>query len=96
MDRPLSPIETAISRIGSQTELAAALTRLEGRVTPIHPSLISQWVTERKPIAAGHCWPIEQLTGVRCEQLRPDLVWTRNEAGQVTDYRVPVAVDRSH
>lgn len=92
----LTPIEQAIDAIGTQAELAAGLSRLQNRAEPIHPSLISQWVTGRKPIAAAHCPFIEQLTGVRCEQLRPDLVWTRNEAGQVTGHHVPIRVDHTH
>jgi DNA-binding transcriptional regulator YdaS (Cro superfamily) len=83
----MTPILEAIDRAGGQNELAAALA--------VHPSFVSQIATGRKPIPARHCARIERLTGVRCEQLRPDLVWTRDEAGQVTDYRVPV-VDRSH
>lgn len=27
---------------------------------------------------------------VRCELIRPDVVWTRNEAGEVTGYHVPL------
>lgn len=78
-----TPIALAIaSTPGGQKSLAQALK--------IDRSLVSQWVTGRRPIAAEHCPVIEQMSGVRCEQLRPDVVWTRNHEGVVTGYHVPL------
>lgn len=76
-------IEQALDLIpGGQTALAKALK--------IDRSMVSQWVTGRKPIAPRHCPVIEKMSGVRCEQLRPDLIWTRGNDGVVTGHHVPI------
>jgi DNA-binding transcriptional regulator YdaS (Cro superfamily) len=77
----------AIDVLGS----AAALSRLCGPT----PQAINGWKRRGRP-PAPYCVAIEAATGVRCEELRPDLVWTRNEAGQVTGYHVPVSMRPSH
>lgn len=79
-----NPISKAIDTIGSQAKLAHA-------VGGVNPSLVAQWATGRRPVAAHHCPAIEAATGVRCEELRPDLEWERDPAGVVTGYRVRVA-----
>lgn len=35
--------------------------------------VVYHWATSRVP--AEHCPNVEQLTGVRCEELRPDVNW---------------------
>jgi DNA-binding transcriptional regulator YdaS (Cro superfamily) len=78
-----TPIARAIaSTPGGQKSIAQALK--------IDRSLVSQWVTGRRPVAAEHCPTIERLSGVRCEHLRPDVLWTRNTSGVVTGYHVPI------
>lgn len=41
----------------------------------VHVSLVSQWATERRPVAAHHCLPIEQATAgaITRYELRPDV-----------------------
>lgn len=59
------PIQTAVDAIGTQSELAARLS--------VHPTLVSQWITQRRPVAAHHCIAIEEATGVSRHALRPDV-----------------------
>lgn len=79
-----TPISKAIEAAGSQSKLAQALGG-------IHTSLVAQWATGRRPVAAHHCPTIEAATGIRCEELRPDLAWERDETGKVVGYRVLIA-----
>jgi DNA-binding transcriptional regulator YdaS (Cro superfamily) len=68
MEITLSPpdaLREACRRVGSQTALAAKLGRQKAAV--------SRWLAERVP--AEVCPEIERLTGVRCEDLRPDVPW---------------------
>jgi len=77
----MKPIQKAINTLGSAAELA--------RVCRLRPQNVSRWRrTGRTP--ADHCPAIESSTGIRCEQLRPDLVWTRDESGAVTGYHVRI------
>ena len=42
-------------------------------------SLLSQWATGVRPVPAARCLAIERCTSgkVRCEDLRPDIDWSR-------------------
>ncbi|MBV6799731.1 YdaS family helix-turn-helix protein [Xanthomonas euvesicatoria] len=60
-----SPIHNAIRAAGGQRALASALQ--------IHPALVSQWATARRPVAAHHVLAIEACTGVSRHVLRPDV-----------------------
>ena len=80
----MNAIQTAISRFpGGQ----AALARKFG----ISAQAVNQWNTGRRPVPAKFCPALEADTGVRCEELREDLVWTRNEAGEVTGHHVRIS-----
>lgn len=59
-----TPIERAFRLSGGMAELARKLNRSRGAV--------NQW-KERVP--AEVCPDIERLTGVLCEELRPDVAW---------------------
>lgn len=52
---------------------------------------ISQWLRGEE-IPLGRCAAIEAATSgqVRCEDLRSDVAWTRDEHGHVTGYHVRV------
>lgn len=65
----MSAINKAIEVVGGQAELA--------RVLDLHPSMVSQWATGRRRVAAEHCPDIEKAAQgqVTCEQLRPDVNW---------------------
>ncbi len=47
----------------------SALARQLGR----SPAVVQQWTKNRVP--AEYCPAIEAVTGVRCEELRPDVQW---------------------
>ncbi|DAZ90916.1 TPA_asm: putative repressor protein cI [Cyanophage Cy-LDV1] len=83
MTTNLPPIERASIAAGTDAALAKALR--------VDPSLIYQWRRGTRPVAPKHCPAIEAATGVRCEELRPDLQWVRSDDGRVTSYAVPVA-----
>ena len=60
-------LETAIDKAGGITALARLLgLRSHG--------VVHQWRITRVP--AEHCPAIEGHTGVRCEELRPDVNWS--------------------
>ena len=65
----LSPQAEALSRAcqiaGNQSALALKLGKTK--------AAISRWKSEQVP--AEVCPEIERLTGVRCEELRPDVNW---------------------
>lgn len=69
MDNPA--LMKAIELCGSQAELARRL----GAFTP----QVNEWVKGGRPVPAHRCAAIEAATDglVTCEQLRPDLDWTR-------------------
>ena len=62
-----SPIQKAIASVGSQRALAALLG--------VNPTLVSQWVTGRRPVSASRCIEIETATNgaVTRYDLRPDV-----------------------
>jgi DNA-binding transcriptional regulator YdaS (Cro superfamily) len=61
----IAALERACAQAGSQTELARELGRTK--------AAISRW--KREQIPAEVCPAIERLTGVTCEELRPDIEW---------------------
>lgn len=82
MNEP-TPLQRAVSALGGQTGTAKALE--------VSAGLVWQWLNGRRPLPAEHCPRLEKLTGVRCEELMPGTVWTRDERGEVTGYHVRVA-----
>jgi DNA-binding transcriptional regulator YdaS (Cro superfamily) len=58
-------LRTAIKQYGGAPRLAEALG--------VKPQAIANWVSRGAP--KEKCLVIENLTGVRCEELRPDLNW---------------------
>lgn len=83
---PLEALRVAIDLAGGQTALA---TKIGGKVKQSH---IWNWLNRGDPIPEEVCPLIEQAVDgrVRCEQLRPDRVWTRNTSGRITGYHVPL------
>lgn len=61
----MTPLEQACKAFGGSNKLASALGRQK--------AAISRWKKERVP--AEFCPEIERLTGIRCEDLRPDVNW---------------------
>lgn len=61
---PKTPIQRAFDAAGGMTKLAQALGKTKGTV--------NHW---KQQVPAEYCPDIERLTGIRCEELRPDVAW---------------------
>lgn len=55
------------------------------RVLDISPQMVTQWKDGTRPIPAERALEIERATGgaVTCEELRPDVDWSRAEPQKV-------------
>ena len=58
-------IKSAISKAGGASALAVSLG--------VTPQVVTNWV--KRGVPAERCPDIERLTGVMCEELRPDVNW---------------------
>lgn len=67
-----TPLERAIDIAGGMTALARKLSE-RGRDIKGHAT-VYQWKLSRVP--AEYCPDIEAVTGVPCEELRPDVNWS--------------------
>lgn len=76
----ITPFDRAIQIAGNQSKLAKLLDVTAQTVT----------VWKEKGVHEDRCPMVEAVTGVRCEELRPDIQWDRDETGKVVSYRVPV------
>jgi DNA-binding transcriptional regulator YdaS (Cro superfamily) len=75
-------LQIAVDKAGSQSALARDLGKKQGHVW--------DWLQSgRTP--PDICPTIEALYGVRCEDLRDDLDWTRDGSGNITGYHVRLA-----
>lgn len=85
---PHAALLAAIKAAGSQQALADALTAMGFRIT--QPS-ISEWL-QRGVIPEDRCWPIELVVqgAARCEEMRPDIKWVRDQDGRVVSMEKPV------
>lgn len=88
LSRMHTPLEKAVLAAGGQSHLARALSTEPGKVKQGH---VWAWLNRDKKAPVEHCPAIEVLTGIRCEELRPDIVWTRDISGQITGYHVQLA-----
>lgn len=69
----ITPLQRAIDLAHGQAALAAKITEFSGeRVTQ---QAVSLWVTTTGKAPPKHCPAIEAVTGVSCEELRPDVAW---------------------
>lgn len=66
-----TPLGRAIKAAGGMTALARRLNERGWKITG-HQT-IYQWAQTRVP--SDYCPDIEDITGVRCEELRPDVNW---------------------
>ncbi|WP_088147050.1 MULTISPECIES: transcriptional regulator [Achromobacter] len=75
------PLDQAARLYGSAQGLAAELGVSKGA--------FSQWKLDGRGTPAKHCPTIERLTGIRCEELCPEVEWwvlrgtTPGEGGQL-------------
>lgn len=85
-NHPVVPIQKAIDAVGGQGALA--------RLLKVHPALVSQWRTGRRPVAAHHILSIEAMTQVSRHELRPDIFGELpcSETDPDADRIVPVEV----
>ena len=60
-------VQRAIDKLGSGAALAKTLDR--------SPQFVSQMLRGERDVPAELCPIIERETGVRCEELRPDVQW---------------------
>jgi DNA-binding transcriptional regulator YdaS (Cro superfamily) len=65
-----SALERACAAANGSSRLAQLLTE---RGRKVSKASISRWKKERVPAEA--CPDIEAITGVKCEELRPDISW---------------------
>ncbi|QHG87961.1 transcriptional regulator [Xanthomonas sp. NCPPB 1638] len=70
-----TPIQMAIRVAGGQRALADTLG--------VHPALVSQWATARRPVAAHHVLAIEACTKVSRHSLRPDVFGAATDVQEV-------------
>jgi DNA-binding transcriptional regulator YdaS (Cro superfamily) len=75
-------LEYAVEKIGGQTAMAKKLGVSQG--------LVWQWLNHDTATPRNYAPEIERLTGVKCEEICPDLGWQRNESGHVTGYYQPI------
>jgi len=60
------PLDEAAKRVGGRAQLAKLLG--------VTPAAVGNW--KAREIPAEHCPVIERETGVPCERLRPDVLWS--------------------
>lgn len=76
-ETPVDALNRAVAVIGSQASLAVGLTaavKARGG-EPITSARIWNWLNRDRKAPAEFCPDIENLTGVRCEDLAPDVNW---------------------
>lgn len=78
----MTPFDRAIAICHGSSRLAAAIGE--------RPSTVGNW--HKRGVPLDRCAAIEAATSgqVRCEDLRSDVAWTRDEHGHVTGYHVRV------
>ena len=60
-------IARAVDQLGGRTRLADALG--------VTPQAVGRWLSGLDKVPAERAVQIEELTGVRCEVMRPDVNW---------------------
>lgn len=77
----MNGLDKAITVAGGVGKLASAIG--------VAQTAVSNWKSRGVPVE--QCPAIERSTGVPCHELRPDVSWLRDGAGQVTGYHVPLS-----
>lgn len=86
VDEEVSPIVRACAILAGipvhevlEGENVRGVTAMAGALKVSKPT-VSQWIpakrSHRRPIPPVRCLQIERLTGVTCEELRPDIDWS--------------------
>lgn len=74
----MNPIPELKKRAGSMRVLAESLGESQ--------QTVNNWM--RRGVPCGKCARIEEVYGIRCEDIHPNVTWIRDEAGRVTGYCV--------
>lgn len=92
-ETPVDALNRAAKIAGGQSSLASKLSKTRGG-EPITAARVWNWVNREEKAPAEFCPDIESLTGVRCEELRPDVNWAvlrknkKPKAAPATEVRV--------
>lgn len=68
-------LERAVQEAGGQSSFAVKLTEMRPD-RPVSQALVWNWLRRDKRAPSDVCPDIEAITGVRCEDLRPDVNWS--------------------
>jgi DNA-binding transcriptional regulator YdaS (Cro superfamily) len=81
---PVEALLSAIEKLGNQTDFAKALSLRSP--DPVSPARVWNWINRDQSVPAEFCPDIEDLTGVRCEDLCPGPNWAvlRKQKRRVT------------
>lgn len=92
MRTAMEALDAACQAVDGQANLASRLSELGPRVTS---QAISDWRRRGMvPVERGE--PIESMTGVRADELCPNVEWLRDKAGRIVEYRpAAVKIDRT-
>lgn len=70
----IEPLQNAISKAGGQRALAKAITCfIDEKNKRVSQGQVWQWLHRDKKVPVSMCHIIEAVTGVKREQLRPDI-----------------------
>jgi DNA-binding transcriptional regulator YdaS (Cro superfamily) len=75
-------IKKAVKVAGGQTALARKLGVTQG--------LVWQWLNHADSDPLNFAPAIEQETGVKCEELCPQVAWQRDPSGRITGYTITI------
>lgn len=76
----MDALQHAIDRAGGVGRLATAIG--------VAQTAVSNWKSRGVPVE--QCPAIESATGVRCDDLRGDVIWLRDGQGAIAGYQVPL------
>lgn len=72
---PVDALKLAVGLAGGQSSLAEKLP-VDADGKPVSSARVWNWVNRAQQAPAEACPDIEAITGVTCEQLRPDVNWS--------------------
>lgn len=93
-ETPVDALIRAVEDAGGQSAMASKLSAAR-QGEPITAARVWNWVNRDKKAPADFCPDIEELTGIPCEALRPDVNWSVLRKGAKVKRRA-VAPDASN
>ncbi|MDF4024102.1 YdaS family helix-turn-helix protein [Luteibacter sp. PPL201] len=84
-----------VSPVGNHAALVAAINQIGGvdvlvRRTTLTRDYVQQLIEDGVAVEPDLCPEVERATRTKCEELRADLIWHRDGAGEVVGYSSPV------